>query len=218
MLSARAAQGDEDRVGVLGLVLGEQPVMAAGQAAELRVGRPRGSRRIGSLKLLRRATTPFMWCSWFCTGPEQDRVLQVHHLRHAPAPAARRARAGRAWGSRSCSSGAPRNSRRSSASGARYVRSEWVVSMPSWMFMPGIERQLVDLAQDDRLVGRLLGVLGHQHGPARVEGGVEVVVAAMDVEGVLGQGARADLEHHGRELARARGSTAPSHTRCPGRR
>ena len=67
--------------------------------------------------------------------------------------------------------------------------------------MPGIERQLVDLAEDDGLVGYTAGVLADDHRPARVECGVEIVVAAMDVEGVLGEGAGADLEHHGGELA-----------------
>ena len=64
-----------------------------------------------------------------------------------------------------------------------------------------VERQLVDLAEDDGLVGGLLGVLADEHRPAGVERGVEIVVAAMDIERVLGEGAGADFEHHGGELA-----------------
>ena len=52
------------------------------------------------------------------------------------------------------------------------------------------------------LVGGLLGVLGEEDRPAGVERGVDVVVAAVDVERVLGQRAGADLEHHRRALAR----------------
>jgi hypothetical protein len=65
-----------------------------------------------------------------------------------------------------------------------------------------IEGKLVDLAQDDGLVGGLLGVLAHDHRPAGVQRGVEIVVAAMDVEGVLGQRARADFQDHGGKFAR----------------
>jgi hypothetical protein len=65
----------------------------------------------------------------------------------------------------------------------------------------GGERKLGDAAQDEGLVGGLLGVLAHDHDPAGVERAVDVVVAAMDVEGVLGQRAGAHFKHHGRALA-----------------
>ena len=65
----------------------------------------------------------------------------------------------------------------------------------------GRERQLGDAAKDEGLVGGLLGVLAEDHDPAGVERAVDVVVAAVDVEGVLGEGARADFEHHGGALA-----------------
>ena len=38
------------------------------------------------------------------------------------------------------SSGEPKNSRSNSDSGERYMRSECVVSIPSWMFMPGLRQ------------------------------------------------------------------------------
>ena len=57
------------------------------------------------------------------------------------------------------------------------------------------------LAEDYRLVGRLLSVLGEKHDPAYIEGSVNVVVPAMDIEGVLGEGTSGDLEYHCRELA-----------------
>ena len=52
-----------------------------------------------------------------------------------------------------------------------------------------------------RLVGGLLGVLGHEHRPAGIERGVKIVVAAMHIQRVLGQRARADLEDHRREFS-----------------
>ncbi len=59
-----------------------------------------------------------------------------------------------------------------------------------------------DLAQNDGLVGGLLGVLGEEHDPSHVEGRVDVVVPAVDVEGVFGQGPGGDFKHHGAQLAR----------------
>ena len=53
-----------------------------------------------------------------------------------------------------------------------------------------------------RLVGRLLGVLAESDDPAGVERAVDVVMAAVDVQGVLGERAGRDLEHHRRTLAR----------------
>ncbi len=63
------------------------------------------------------------------------------------------------------------------------------------------ERKFGDLAQDQRLVGGLLRILGEEDDPAGIERGVDVVVAAMDVERVLGERAGADLEHHRGEFA-----------------
>ena len=55
--------------------------------------------------------------------------------------------------------------------------------------------------QDQRLVGGLLGVLAEDDDPAGVERAVDVVVAAVHVERVLGQRAGRDLEDHRRALA-----------------
>ena len=65
----------------------------------------------------------------------------------------------------------------------------------------GSQRELGDAAEDEGLVGGLLRVLAEEHDPAGVERAVDVVVSAVDVEGVLGERARADFEHHGRALA-----------------
>ena len=63
------------------------------------------------------------------------------------------------------------------------------------------EGKLGDAAQDEGLVGGLLRVLAEEHDPAGVERAIDVVVAAVDVEGVLGERAGADFEHHGGALA-----------------
>src|SRR3954470_19938845 len=65
----------------------------------------------------------------------------------------------------------------------------------------GIQGLFIDLAQDDRLIGSLLRVFGDQHRPTGVQGRIKIIMAAMDVQGLLGERARANFNHHGRELA-----------------
>ena len=65
----------------------------------------------------------------------------------------------------------------------------------------GREGELGDATKNEGLVGGLLRVLAEEHDPAGVERAVDVVVAAVNVEGVLGEGARADFEDHGGTLA-----------------
>ena len=66
----------------------------------------------------------------------------------------------------------------------------------------GREAEFGHPAQDERLVGRLLGVLAEGDDPPRVERAVDVVVSAVHVQRVLGQGARRNLQHHRGALAR----------------
>ena len=56
--------------------------------------------------------------------------------------------------------------------------------------------------QNQRLVGGLLRVLAEQHDPARVECTINIVVAAVHVQRMLRQRARAHFEHHRRAFAR----------------
>ena len=67
----------------------------------------------------------------------------------------------------------------------------------------GGEAELGHPPQDQRLVGGLLGVLAEDDDPARVERAVDVVVPAVHVQGVLGEGARGNLQDHRRALAGA---------------
>ena len=65
-----------------------------------------------------------------------------------------------------------------------------------------IERKLIGLAQDHRLVRGLLSIAPHQHRPACVHGGIKIIVTAVHVERVLGERASAHFQNHRRELAR----------------
>ena len=66
---------------------------------------------------------------------------------------------------------------------------------------PGREAQLGDAPQDKRLVGGLLSVLAEHDDPPRIERAVHIVVSAMDVEGVLGERAGGNFQHHRGALA-----------------
>jgi hypothetical protein len=70
------------------------------------------------------------------------------------------------------------------------------------MFMPGFSVSSLTFAENDSLIGGLLGVTRHQHRPARVKRGIKIVVTAMDIQRVLRQRSGADFEDHGREFAR----------------
>ena len=89
---------------------------------------------------------------------------------------------------------------------------------PSWTVHAGRQAQFGHAPQDERLVGGLLRVFAEQDDPSGVERAVDVVVAAVHVERVLGQRPGDDLQDHRRALARARDSTAPRRTGFPGRR
>ena len=131
---------------------------------------------------------------------EQDGIFQVHHFRHAaafrPEEFALRGRGAVDGVVRRAEEFAEQLGFRREVGALGMGGEHAVLDVHA-----RVERQFVDLAEDDGLVGGLLGVLADEHGPARVERGVEIVVAAMDVEGVLGEGAGADFEHHGGELA-----------------
>ena len=127
--------------------------------------------------------------------------LQVHHLRDAAAfrPEQFALRRGRAINPiiRRAEKLAQQRGFRGQISALGVRRQHAVLDVHA-----RIQGKLIDLAQDDRLVRRLLGVLAHDHRPAGVQRGVEIIVAAMDVEGVLGQRARAHFQDHGGKFAR----------------
>src|ERR1700730_17809332 len=66
----------------------------------------------------------------------------------------------------------------------------------------GSQAQFRHAPQNERLVGRLLRVFAEQNDPPGIECAINVVVSAVDVQGVLRESASSHLQNHGRALAR----------------
>ncbi len=133
--------------------------------------------------------------------PQQNRVGQIHHLRHAP----------------------PRRSKQHALRFRRTIdnvvgRTEILANQLRLMLVERAlqvarqkaihdvharrQAQLRHATQNQRLVGGLLRVLAEQHDPARIQRTINIVVAAMHVQRMLGQRACAHFQHHRRTLAR----------------
>ena len=194
-----ATERDEHRVGIVALVLVNQAIMAAGQPAEFGVGVLQ-ELQDGLVEIVAARHHAVHVVFLVLHRAEQDGIFQVHHFRHAPAF---RAEQFALRGRGAFDDVVGRAEEFAEQIGfRRQVGALGVGGEHAVLDVHArVERQFVDLAEDDGLVGRLLGVLGDDHRPAGVERGVEIVVAAMDVERVLGQGAGADFEHHGGEFA-----------------
>ena len=194
------AERDEDRVGIVGLVFGDQAVVAAGELAEVLVRSfEELQNRLGKVVAPRHDALHVVFL--VLHRPEQDGVGQVHHLGNAAAR------------------GSKQNALRLGGAVDDVVgRAEVLADQLGFVLVKGAlqvrgqeavhdvharrERKLGHAAQNQRLVGGLLRVLAEEHDPAGVERAINIVVAAVHVEGVLGQRARAHFEHHRRSLAR----------------
>ena len=66
---------------------------------------------------------------------------------------------------------------------------------------PGGQTELGDPTENERLVGGLLRVFAKDDDPARIERAIHIVVPAVDVQGMLRQRARRNLEDHRGALA-----------------
>ncbi len=131
---------------------------------------------------------------------QQHGIGQVVHLRHPPTRRTeqRTLRLGRTlddvfWSPQKLSD----EFRLVLVKGALQVRGQ----EPVLHVHAGSQALLGHPAQDERLVGGLLGVLAEHDDPTGVEHPVDVIVAAMHVERVLGQRSRAHLYDHRRRLA-----------------
>ena len=195
----RRSERDKHGVRVLGLVLGDEAVVAAGQLAEVLVGVfEEFENRLG--EVVAAGDDALHVVLLVLHGTEEHGIGEVDHFRHAAAPrpeehalALRRTLdhiVGR--------SEIPPDQ-------LRFVLVERSLEMRGEEAVldvhPGREAELGHAAQDERLVGGLLRVLAEHHDPAGVERAVDVVMAAVHVQRVLGQRARGDLEHHRRALA-----------------
>ncbi len=133
-------------------------------------------------------------------GPEEHRVGEIDQARHATAG---RAEQGPLGVSRALDEVVGRAQELANQRGLVHEeralevrRQEAVLGVDA-----GHQRELRHAADDQRLVRSLLRVLRKQHDPARVEHRVDVVVAAVHVQRVLGQRPRRHFQHHRRELA-----------------
>ena len=194
------AQRDKDGLGIVALVLREQPVVAAGQIAELlvcsfehfedwldEVIAPSHDALHVVFLILHRA--------------EQQRIGEIDHRRNATAlgPEERALRLG----------GRIDDVLRRAqvfANQVRLVLIEGALQVRGQEAVHDIharrQAQLCHAAQDQGLVGGLLRVLAHDHDPAGIERAIDVVMAAMDVQRMLGQRAGAHFQHHGRAFPR----------------
>jgi hypothetical protein len=195
----RRAQRDEHGVRVLGLVAGEETVVASGQPSELLVRLPQEAQdRLGEVVPPGHDTLHVVFL--VLHGPEQHRVGEVDHPRNPPSLRAEE-------GSLGLCGAVDEVVRRAQeladerglvpVEGPLEVRGQEAVLDVH----PGGQAQLGDASQDERLVGGLLRVLGEDDDPPGVERAVDVVVPAVHVEGVLGEGAGHHLEHHRGALA-----------------
>ncbi len=197
----RRSERHEHRVRIVGLVLGNQAVVAAGQLGEVAIRIleeienrldevvPPGDDALHVVLLV-------------LNRPEQNRIRQVDHLRHA---AARRTEEDALALGRTVDDVFRRPE--VLANQLRFVLVERPLEMggeePVHDVHPGSQTELGDPAKNERLVGGLLRVLAEDDDPPRVERAVHIVVPAVDVQGVLGQRARRNLQHHRGALARS---------------
>ncbi len=193
------AERDEDGVGVVGLVLGDEAVAAAGELAKVLVGFFKElENRLGKVVAPRDDALHVVFL--VLHRAEQDGVGEVHHLGNAAARGSEE-NALRFGGAVDDVIGRAEVF----ADQLRLVLVEGALEVAGEEAVHDVharrERELGDAAQDERLVGGLLRVLAEEHDPAGVERAIDVVVAAVHVQRVLGQRARADFEHHRRALA-----------------
>ncbi len=193
------AEGDEDGVGVVGLVFGDEPVVAAGELAEILVSVFKELEdRLGEVVAARHDALHVVFL--VLHRAKQDRVGEVHHLGNAAARGSKE-HALRFGGAVDDVFGGAEVF----ADQLGFVLIEGALKVAGEEAIHDVharsEGELGDAAEDQGLVGGLLRVLAEEHDPAGVERAIDIVVAAVDVEGVLGERAGADLEHHGGALA-----------------
>ena len=194
------AEGDEDRVGVVALVFADKAVMAARELAKVLVGILKELQNgLGEVVPPRHNAVHVVFL--VLNRPQENGVGQVHHLGNAAA-------GGSKQDTLRLRGAVDHVFRRAQvlADQLRLVLVERALQVarqePVHDVHAGRQAQLGHAAQDQCLVGSLLGVLAEQHDPARVESAIDVVVAAVDVEGVLGERARAHFKHHRGAFAR----------------
>ncbi len=193
------AERDEHGVRVLGLVLADQAIGATGQFREVPVGGlEERENRLDEVVPAGRDTQHVVFL--ILDRSHENGVGQVDHLRHAAALRSEE----HALALRGTVDHVFRSAE-VQADQFRFVLVEGALEMGGEEAVhhvhPRGQTQFRDPPQDKRLVRGLLGVLAKDDDPAGVEGAVDVVMAAMDVQRVLGERASRHFQDHRRALA-----------------
>ena len=196
----RRAQRDEHHIGVFGGVLRDESVVPAGEHSELVVGvlKEAEDRLVEVVAACDHAVHVVLLV---LDGTEEHRVLEIDHGRHPATGGTEEHALGLG---RTLDDVVGSAQKLTQQIGLGLVEGPLEVGGEEAVLHvhPGVQGLLGDLAQDDRLIGGLLGVLGEQDDPTRVERRVDVVVATVDVERVFRERSCRHLDDHGRELAR----------------
>ena len=212
----RRTQRHEDRVRVGGLIGAQHAVIAAGQLSEIRVGLFEELRdRFGEVVAARGDALHVVFL--VLHRPEQHGVGEIDHARH-PATLRTEQDALALGGTIDDVVGRAQVF----ADQFRLVLVESalqvVVRKPSLMFMPGVRLSSVTRRRISAWSAACCASLPNSMIQSRIERAVDIVMAAVHVERVLGQRARDHLQHHRRALARRVIILLQRRTRFLGRR
>ena len=193
------AEGDEDGVGVVGFVLADEAVVAAGELAEVLVGGlEEFENGLGEIISARDDALHVVFL--ILHGAKEDGIGEVHHLGNAAAGGSEEDALGIGGAIDDVFGRA-----KVFADQVRFMLVEGALKVAGQEAIhdvhAGGERKLGNAAKNEGLVGGLLRVFAEEHDPAGVERAINIVVTAMDVEGVLGEGARAHFNDHGAGFA-----------------
>ena len=190
----------EHRLGILGSVLTDQAVKAAGQVAEIVI---RVSEEVedGLGEVVAARDHALHVVLLVLDRTQEHRVGKIDHPRHAAAGGAEQRTLARR---RALDHVVGRAE--VFANQLRLVLVERPLEMrgeePVHHVHARRQTELGDTPEDQRLVGGLLRVLAEDDDPAGIERAVDVVVPAVHVQRVLGERACGDFQHHRRALAR----------------
>ncbi len=197
---SRRAERHEYCVRIFCLILSDQAIVAAGQFSEIFVGSfQKGENRLREVVAARHNALHVMLL--ILHGTEKDGVRQVDHARHAPPLRAKQDAL--AFGRT-----IDHVVRRAQifAHQFRLVLVEGALQMRGEESVLHVhsrsQAEFGHAPQNERLVGRLLRVFAEQNDPPGIERAIHVVVSAVDIQRVLGEGASPDLQNHRRALAR----------------
>src|ERR1700688_2668584 len=194
------AEGHKYCVRVFGLILSDQAIVTAGQLSEIFVGIfQKGENRLREVVAARYNALHVMLL--ILHGTKKHRVRQVDHARHAPPL---RAKQNALTFGRTIDDVIRRAQivthqfRLVLIEGALEMRSEKsVLHVHSWS-----QAEFRHAPQNERLIGRLLSVFAEQNDPPGIERAINIVVSAVDVQGLLRESASPYLQTHRRALAR----------------